>query len=389
MKKLLLCTVCVLAVLFCAACSFIVPDQTQQTSQPTTQATTEATVESTTPPTYDVTYRAPLAAISLPAISEQTLAEDGRLIFTYTYQDISLVIQEAEIAETIAIDFLNRTDFANTAAHTVAQAAQTAYDGTADWEPFFYSSTFVPKRLDQSVLSLYGTETSYDGAPRSTSTNTAVSYDLLTGNALTLKDILESDFSADALIRLIVNALSELASQDILFADYEYVITELFSTNTPAENWYFTSEGLCFFFTPYEIAPYNAGTVLAQIPYSALTGLLKDQYFPAELPELSGEPVVEDFTQADLSRFTQFADAVLDEEGDEYLLSSNGALTNLRLEMGTYSADGVFTAEHTVFAAATVCTGDAVMIQATADTADALWLTYESQGKTISQKLIP
>ena len=177
---------------------------------------------------------------------------------------------------------------------------------------------------------------------------------------------------------LIVNGLAQYEADEVLFPDYAQLIADMFSTNRPVENWYFAPDGLCFFFNPYEIAPYSAGLIVSKVPYDTLSGLLKDAYFPAEAVSFAGTPKVVDFNQANTEEINNFAELILDTDGKEVLLYAEGTLLNVRIETGTWSEGSKeFTSTATVFAASSISKGDAVLIQYCGD----LFITYEAQGE--------
>lgn len=388
MKRILSVLLCVCVLLTFTACAPTMPGQTDNT--PTTDATTQGTSAATTetenlvPPSL---YQAPMTALSVPVLSEESRSDDGTLLFTYSYQDFSLILQDPHVAETITLDFLNRVDFSNSVAKDVHEAAQTSYTGKSDWTPYFYSKLYSPVRLDQSVLSLYGSELLYDGSPRSTAVNLSVTYDLLTGKPIEeITEILSPDYSAEALYLLIVDALSEHANKGILFTDYEYIISDMFATNTPIVTWYLSEKGLCFYFNPYEIAPYSAGTIIAEVPYESLNGILKDQYFPAEQADLYGTALMD--TMADTADYSQIAEVILDSEAEQYLLHTDGTLFDLRLEIWTTTEDSETASQDiAVFAAASLSTGDALVIQCTTETLATLRLTYQANGTTVTEEI--
>jgi len=359
--------------------------------------TNEPTIVSTTPAATDtvpteatqpsVTFDAPLLAFSAPLVTKEHRAADGVLVFTYTYQDVSLILEDPQIADAVVIDYLNLIDYENSSAQHTFSDAQEAYTGEADWIPYSFSMLFSPVRFDAGILSLYGTQVLYSGNIRPTTADTAVNYDLLSGRQLELKDVLVSGFSADTLCELICDALQEMEDQGLLYSDYAYVISELFSTNKPVETWYFSDNGLCFFFAPYEIAPYSAGTIIAEIPYAELTYLLKEAYFPAEKIDLSGAVYFEPFQNADLAQVAQFAELVIDESGSKYLLRTDGCLQNVRIEVGSHLEGEEFLTDATVFAAPTLCSSDGLMIQFPLDMPQSVRLTYEENGQTVSLDL--
>ena len=286
------------------------------------------------------------------------------------------------------IDYLNLTDYENSSAKQILADAKQDYTGQADWVPYSFSTVFSPMRFDGAILSLYGTQAMFNGSPRSAAANMAVTYDLITGRPLALKEVLVPDFSADTLSALISGTLRELETKGMLYSDYAYVISDMFSTNRPVETWYFSNKGLCFFFAPYEIAPYSTGTIVAEIPYESLTGLLKDEYFPAEQIQMSGSVNCKPFTTADLSSFTQFAELILDEGGNEYLLHADGCLRNVRIQIGSWLDDETFLADATVFATPILSGSNALMIQFPADMTQSLLLTYEDGDQVVSLDLL-
>jgi len=348
-----------------------------ETTTPTTQPTIPA-VE-TVPYTK---YQAPLIAASTALITQDFGSSDGTTVLQYTCQDLVLSLDDPQVADAIGIDFLNLVDSSK-----VHAEAQRAYENANDWSAYVFKRIYNPMRLDSSVLSMYGSQTLSTDNSHATTAGISVTYDLFTGQRLSLKQILKADFSADTLAMAITKALTPLADEGILYSDHAYVITEMFSTNTPVDCWYLSDNGLCFYFAPYEIAPYSAGIIVAEIPYDQLTDILKDEYFPSEEIELSGTLLVTDFASADLNSYTQFAELPLDSHADEYLIHVAGAVSNFRVLWGTWQADGSFVSEATLFASSTLCDGDALRLQIDGSKIGNICITYESGGKLVSVSL--
>lgn len=387
-RKILSFLLCAALALTAAGCNADPAPTTTAATQPSTQETTVETTAETTEPGYtdpSVTYHAPMAAVALPVAEESSKANDGTTLFTYTYQNMSLFLQEALIADEIFLDYQNRLDAYNASARDLQQAAVSAYTGQADWVPYSLDVLYQPMRFDEMVLSLYATESIFDGSNRGNYANISVTYDLLTGDALGIRDILVADYSAEDLVELIVQGLSAYEAQEMLFPDYVQLISDMFFTNRPVENWYFTQEGLCFYFSPYEIAPYSSGTLVSRIPYDQLGGLLKDSYFPAESVSFTGAPIVKDFTTGEA--FNRFAELIIHNDGEKVLLCADGTMLNVRIETGSWSEyTGIsFYPDATIFAATAISKGDAVMIQC--DDLSSLILTYETQGQVVSVPL--
>ena len=377
---ILLCAALVLSLAGCAA----EPVGTTAATQPATQETTlETTVETTVSDYVDpsVAYHAPMSAVSMPAVTETSNAADGTALFTYTYQDMVLFLQDALVADSIVLDHLNRRDDYNASAADLQKAAEAAYTGQDGWIPYSLKIQYAPMRFDEVTLSFLVAESIFDANTRGNFSNISVTYDLLTGKALGIRDILVADYSAEDLVKLIVKGLSEYEKQEMLFPDYEQMISDMFFTNRPFENWFFAQDGLCFFFNPYEVAPFSSGLIVSKVPYDALGGLLKDDYFPAEAVTFAGKPKVEDFATANKENISNFAELILEENGNERLLYAEGTMLNVRIETGSVGQSGhSFLTNGTVFAATSLSKGDAVRIQYSGD----LLLTYESQGQVVS-----
>ena len=376
------------ALAFSAAGCTAAPTPTTVTTQPTTEETTaETTLESTTTSFIDpsVTYHAPMAAVSLPVVTQSSKASDGTTLFSYTYQNMTLFLQDAPVADAVILDFLNRMDDFHTSAKQLQSEAASAYTGQTDWESYSFSLLYQPMRFDAMVLSLMGTESIFDGYDRNNSANLSITYDLLTGNALGIRDILVADYSAEKLVELIIDGLSQYEKDELLFPDYKELISDMFFTNRPAENWYLAQDGLYFYFSPYEVGPYSSGTLVSKIPYDALGGLLKDSYFPAESVVFSGTPVITVGSTTEAADIGHFAELVIEEGGKENLLYADGTILNVRIESGFWSSDGSFTPNATIFAATSISKGDGVMILC--DDLSHYLLTYETMGQVVTVPL--
>lgn len=378
MKRFFALFICILLVFSICGCAKEAPEETVpvQTTLPAETQPTETTVQTTAPAIS--LYMAPMSAISMPLVEETETAEDGTLLFTYTYQNVFPVFQDPDIAKGVSLDLLNRIDATRASAESIRSAAIADYSGS-NWNPYFYSVYYNPMRIDQGILSLFGNRVSYQGSAHPTYVSISATYDLVTGNVLEFKDILTQDYSADQLCGLICDAL---ASNTQLYDDYAAVVNDRFSGNSVStENWYLSTNGLCIYFSPYDIAPYAAGTITAEIPYSQLNGILRDEFFPAERGNSGGSITQIPFQQAQLDQFQQFTEVILDREADAYLLYTDGQLFDVTLETGTYFEKyDSFTPLTTVFACEALSMNDAIMVQ----TDEVLRLTYQSGGTTVS-----
>lgn len=333
MKKLLAALLCICMLTSLAACSENTPPATSTTA--TTVATTVTTMPVTSSPEEDAvaTYDGHLTAVALPTITETVNSDDGTQIFVYSYPNVSVAVQDADIAEIISLDLLNRVDVTAASAQQLHEAAKAAYTPGTEFQSYRYDVQYTVTRLDQNILSIYCTESSFDGSPRSLRSAYSITYDLATGNSLSLRTVLQNEYSADVLCELIIDGLTAYDSAQF-FPDYETTILDKFSTNVPVESWYFTAEGLCFYFEPYEIAPISMGDIISVIPYEKLSGMMDEQFFPAEQPNYFGKPILSDITgniEASMKEYTQFSDLTLEVGVNQLLLTADGSVTELRI----------------------------------------------------------
>lgn len=363
MKKILSILLCTAMLLCLPACK-----DTDEAVPTTTQTIPATTAESMLPeetlPQVDLPD-IPVAAVTLTPTTEAEILPDGTVLFEYNYPTIHLSLPDGEMAETVMLDFLNRIDATGAEAQQVKEAAEEFYTGKTGWNTYFYNLTYSPMRIDAGLLSLYGMESSYSGGMHPNHNACAVNYDLTTGKALKLRHILTADASADKLTSLICSVLAQKA--DILFSDYALCVEDRFAGDFGAdEQWYLSDNGLCFFFSPYEIAPYNAGTIIAELPYEALTGILLDDFFPHETVITKGTIRVQALEDlAGLNNYSNYSEITLDAEGTSVLITTNSLVYQVKVELGEWNADGtVFTPYSTVFAANAMNRDDAIILKA-------------------------
>ena len=71
-----------------------------------------------------------LLAVSVPAVTERYTDEDGRELFSYTAQHMQFIFPDAEVADKVILDFLNRVDVSRSDAEDILRAAQNDYTDT-------------------------------------------------------------------------------------------------------------------------------------------------------------------------------------------------------------------------------------------------------------------
>lgn len=329
--------------------------QPQESEQPSSEASSEV-------PNHSYTQQ-PMLCVSVPAVYSYVMDENDNHIFTCTHQSMQLTLDEPEVADKIIIDFLNRVSAHDQQANTILQQA---YQDIPLEIPYGYEYLYSPTRIDQNVLSLYGIVQTYTGGIHPDHNSKAANYSMITGDVLTLGSILTDIHAIEPLYQLILQNLEQNKSALQLIGGYEQIVYEYLVTDESYnEEWFFSSTGLCFFFPPYEIAPYAVGTVVVEIPYESLTGIIADDFFPPESDYAQGTISVVNTSNAKINNFSQIAEVTIDENGESFLLYTDGMVYDLRVEAGTWNENAtVFTPTYTAFAARTLSPGDAVIVQA-------------------------
>ena len=379
--------VCVLLLSICitlASCANT--SSSQSTPAATTNTTTqETTLADTQPVIIAPTEQMPMISVALPVQTHSVTHDNGTVLFQNIYQDISLIVPDPEVANQIILDFLNRTDMTESANQLTEQAKADYSESLEYWSPYLSRITYDPVRLDSSIMSMYGSYVSYSGAAHAEATYRSVTYDLLTGSVLSLDDILTDSVVSEDIYKLV---LENIKNDTSLYNDYENTVKSRFQKSFSSEkDWYLSDIGLCFFFSPYEIAPYSSGAIIATIPYENLTGILEDAYFPAERITVSGNIFTSAFQEEDLEDYTQIAEVILDPEGEKLILHTDDAVYDVRIEVGSWSADGsVYTPTNAIYAGYRLTPGDAIMINAHLnETLPTLRLSYTTESATTSK----
>lgn len=368
MKKMVFAIVCITMVMWISGCAH--PSNNAPSNTTTAIPNTESSLSTTqhtdaTTQTEDVPVQqipqSPMVSVSVPITTETETAQDGTVIFNYAYQNMSLIVPDPEVADNVIVDFLNRVDKAAEQAEIIRTAAKENYTSGQLQTPYLCQIIYEPARIDHSILSLLGRYVGYSGSAHPEILYQSANYDLITGNVLTLSHIITPETTADTLCRLIIDALIAQEEKQ-LYEGFETTVEERFAGSISSEeSWYLSSEGLCFYFSPYEIAPYASGVIIAQIPYSDLVGILDDSYFPAELENATGSLFIENYDEDSLEPFSQFSEVILDENGEKYLLYTDKSVYDIRLNVNSEESG---LPAYTAFSAYSLTPGDAITVQA-------------------------
>ena len=378
MKRFLVLLLCVIIVL--AGCA-----QKPESDSLTPQTTLEAeTTETTTIPQDDIATEpvdfelTEILSVAVPVFTETFSLDDGTELFSYTAQNMQLLLPDEEIADKVILNFLNRIDAARFDAESVLKAAQSEYDPNSNWFPYFYQVIYNPTRIDHGVLSLSGTQNIYSGGTHGALGCVSANYDLTTGDVLTLGSIMHMDATKEQFIQIIIEKLASQAEELQLFTGFEDgVYHRLGGDENLYEDFFFSTTGLNFYFAPYEIAPYAAGVINVEIPYHELTGLIYDGYFPAEREEVHGRLTSTAFEDTDMVQFNSMAEVALTPGESTVVVYPDGKVEDIRI---VTPGDGMSIPEYTVFAAFEMSPNNAVVLMLSQEEVEELSVSYLSSG---------
>lgn len=375
MKKIISITLSALLLLSLLGCQRPAQSETTPTTEPTDPS------DLTTVTTVDI----PFTAVGLPTVTDTANADDGTVIFTKTEQSITMTLSGQAAADQIVLDFLNRIDAGTASADSILDSARNAYasNTSGNWIPYSCSIRYDPTRIDQGVLSLFGNNITYTGGSHPDYRCVAVNYNLITGEALSLGSILTGVEAVDQLHQLVLEELEKQKEEKYLRTGYQQTVEERFAGEESHNyDWYFSDAGLCFYFAPYEIAPYSSGVITAQIPYEKLLGIITDEFFPPEQQNLKGTVEFLSF-DADEQQYAHISELILHNDGQMYTLRTDSCVQDIRI----MSTDGQTQERHAIYAALYLNPGDAIVLQCSDSSLSTMFVEYTSNGQTVTLPL--
>lgn len=340
------------------------PMQTQEATTPSSE--TEPTVPA------PVEEEPSLVALTLDTYRENDEAKDGAILFSFLYQDAVVSMPDnADAAEKINQFLADLHDAAATYAQEPRSWAQENYTKGNDWTAHYYETTFQPARLDEKIISLFGTAVEFTGGMHPETTLISYNFNSKTGKQLSLGDILTTDDMAQALYLKVLDKLEEFASSqsksaDLIFSEgYLDTVQEHFNlSHDSSESWYFTNKGICFYFSPYEIAPYAVGPIQVELSFEDLSGILQEDFYPLApnfVDSFSINAAKENLVQTD--SFDHVHSIPVDTEGESVALFTGSLVYNVRLVGGSWVDENNFQEEITYFAANWLDARDLLLIR--------------------------
>ena len=220
--------------------------------------------------------------------------DDGVTLVYENYAQAEFVSQDpartqwvSEILSGIRRDF--QVDSENLHTYADEFVAEWGTDG-------FYSYSNYQQlgvaRHDDAVVSLISLSSLYSGGSHPNSVQTAYNLDIENRRLLHLEDVILEE-AAPELAKLVRARVDEkftmIDGGNGLFEDYGDIIESSMNYGNMTPYWYMNNEGLVIFYNQYELGPYAAGIIKAELPYADLEGILLEEYFPAPGDGQSGD----------------------------------------------------------------------------------------------------
>lgn len=142
-------------------------------------------------------------------------------------------------------------------------------DINEDWLPYFYEMNVSVPRADTEVVSILVQEGDFTGGAHPNSSIATYCFDTKTGNRLKISDVFTD---TKDLPKLIKNGIDK---EVILSVEDDYFKKAVKDNNI---GFIITNAGVTFMFSPYEVAPYAAGTVTSTISFAGHEDIIKREY---------------------------------------------------------------------------------------------------------------
>ena len=380
-KKLLSLLLCAAIALSLAACS-----TKPETSAESTAAADPTPVPPVSSPEATAEPDPVVENLSVPVVSVRRESEDfytadnAALLLVYAAAEPSVSMNGSDAATAAINEALHKqyTDFAvgvessdeyavsgkeNYLAAAKEDLAWQTENGSAD---SFYSYSLMRQtnvRYNaRYLLSLTYDDTSYLGGAHGYTGRYGHTFDIRTGQELTLADLADN---YDAFLSAAVEQLKDISygaeyAAYGLNEGYEDQLAGLFRDG----NWYFNDEGLVLIANPYELASYAAGLIEFTLPYAWLAYQIKADYLPAER-EADGTLTAELSESADAAgNATYVYDTGTGGLGACVTFTASGTVEDIELNAVTYlEYSNLYRVDGTLWYAELLSDGESVCVQ--------------------------
>ena len=209
-----------------------------------------------------------------------TLLIENKTVPTFTSGDAERSAWVNEVLERIDRDYC--TDSTNLDAYA---REFISLNGTEHFYSFSNYQQLGVARHDSRVVSLIALSSLYSGGTHPNSVQVAYNLDIENRRILHLEDIITESGAGElgTLVRAGVDEkFAMIDGGNGLFEDYADTIDNSMVYGNMTAYWYLNDVGLVVFYNQYELGPYAAGIIKAELPYESLDGILNPDYLPAE-----------------------------------------------------------------------------------------------------------
>ena len=376
-RKALALLMCILLLLLAVACR-ATPSEVQEDVPATEPGLEEEPKEQGEEAVQEETEKEGTDAEEIPSKEGQ---EEPRIAMTTTAHpaerndaDGSLLLQERLMEAVISIDGREDVSAAINAvlhsryterqqeAESQLEAARQEKESLAalglSFSGYAVTESIRAERLDAAAISLVATSVDSTGGAHGSTTSKAFNFDSATGEQLSISSLTDD---MDALKQAVTQAVIEQiqANPDQYYPN----AVDLAGSLLDEGGWYFSSQGLTAFCNPYYMAPFAAGVLEFEIPYTALADVLKPQWLPDPMPAATGE--VKAVLATDAGDLELPLQVEVTPEGAQFVLYADGGqLRNVCVQQVS-SYDGVnYYAGDVYLAANWLAPGEGIWVQA-------------------------
>lgn len=291
-----------------------------------------------------------------------TVTDDaGTAILYENYSMVEFTSPDPERSAWVQ-EILNRIaqDYNTNSSNLRQYAEEYLLDG--DSELFYSYSNYQQlgvARHDDAVVSLLALSSLYSGGTHPNSVQIAYNLDIENRRLLRLEDVITEE-GAQALAKLVRADVDEtftvIDGGNGLFDDYGDTIDSSMVYGNMTPYWYLNDTGLVIFYNQYELGPYAAGIIKAELPYGELEGILLPEYHPAPRDGAPGDLVLRSSTEG-----WHLIDVPIEPEGETLLVGLDGKVYQVQLSEVLWM-NGSPISQELIFSARSLCRNDVLQI---------------------------
>ncbi|MBQ7943180.1 MAG: DUF3298 domain-containing protein [Lachnospiraceae bacterium] len=261
----------------------ILRDEVPALAQTADEVSTQTAMQETEESTVVEEINAP--EILITPIEEVWYTEDGTHVLLTATSSKAEVVNEGfdvlaqalnEWSDLVYNEILAEAEeYASWAAEHFALMEQAeAFQG------YYTSMKLTPERIDDVIASFRALHSNYTGGAHGNYGYTGYTFDVETGELLTLDRVIADDegFQAAAIQRILEVLEAEPYASGV-FSDYEATVRGAFAQDGFL-TWYLSQDGIVVTFDPYEVGPYAMGAVEIPLPYEEFKDFMAIKYRP-------------------------------------------------------------------------------------------------------------